>query len=224
MNTNFISLKTVLDSLLDHPLLQDVTLERGVAYAVEFLQLMGVPDCYQEKIETVEVKNHKGVLPFDLYEIIQVRDASNYRIYNYSTSSFHTKDGADNYSYKRQGTVIVTSTDECTLEVAYRAMVVDGEGMPMIPENSAVTRALELYIKKKVFTILFDLGKISQQAYQVAQQDYYLAAGQARNALLIPSEDEWEAISNNLNSMLPRRNAHATGFKYIGNREILKQH
>jgi hypothetical protein len=40
----------------------------------------------------------------------------------------------------------------------------------------------------------------------------------------MPSEDEWEAISNNMNSMLPRTNAHATGFKFIGNKERMKLH
>jgi hypothetical protein len=35
----------------------------------------------------------------------------------------------------------------------------------MIPDKSAFTRALELYIKKQCFTILFDLGRINQAAY-----------------------------------------------------------
>ena len=45
--------------------------------------------------------------------------------------------------------------------MAYRALPVDGEGIPLIPDNSVFYRALEAYVKKNWFTILFDLGKIS---------------------------------------------------------------
>jgi len=45
---------------------------------------------------------------------------------------------------------------------------VDEEGYPMIPDNSSFTRAIQAYIKKEWFTILFDEAKISQQAFQQA--------------------------------------------------------
>ena len=51
----------------------------------------------------------------------------------------------------------------------------------MIPENSSFERALELYIKKKVFTVLFDLGKISQVVYNNTQQEYAWAVGDCQN-------------------------------------------
>lgn len=51
------------------------------------------------------------------------------------------------------------------IEIAYRAIAVDEDGYPLIPDRSPFTRALELYIKKQCFTILFDLGKINQAVY-----------------------------------------------------------
>lgn len=41
---NYISIKQVMSDLLDHPLLQDLTLERAVNYAVHFIQIVGVPN------------------------------------------------------------------------------------------------------------------------------------------------------------------------------------
>jgi hypothetical protein len=64
-------------------------------------------------------------------------------------------------TYKIQGMVIYTSMKEGTIEIAYRAIAVDKDGYPLIPDKSTFTNALELYIKKKCFTIWFDLGKIN---------------------------------------------------------------
>jgi hypothetical protein len=224
MNNSFVSIKVVLDNILDHPLLQDVTLERAVVYAAEFIRLLGVPDCYEDKIDTVEVKDHIGYLPEDTVDIIQIRDAKTQRMYNYTSSSFHGRDSGDDFTYKRQGNVVVLSTKETEVEIAYRAMVLDEFGFPMIPDAPSVTRALELYIKNKRFTILFDQGKISGQALANNQSEYGFAVQQARNHLLNPTVDEWESISNNMNSMLPRTRAHATGYRYLSNKEVIKIH
>jgi hypothetical protein len=85
---------------------------------------------------------------------------------------------------------------------------VDEEGYPMVPDNSTFTKALELYIKKQVFTILFDLGKIQGPILQQTQQDYAWAVGQAKNDMIIPTMDEMQSITNAWNSLLPRRKEH----------------
>ena len=51
-------------------------------------------------------------------------------------------------TYKIQGRVIYTSIKEGTIEIAYRAIAVDDEGYPLVPDKSSFSRALELYIKK----------------------------------------------------------------------------
>lgn len=47
--TDYISIKVILDNLLHHPLLQDLTLERAVAYAVDFIRIVGMPPMFIEK-------------------------------------------------------------------------------------------------------------------------------------------------------------------------------
>jgi hypothetical protein len=47
----------------------------------------------------------------------------------------------------------------------------------MIPDDSSFIRALELYIKKQVFTVLFDMGKIQQPVYNNVCQEYSFAVG-----------------------------------------------
>lgn len=230
MMERYINIRQILDNLLQHPLLQDLSFERAINYAVDFIRIIGCPRIFMEKTLKLEIKDYRGVLPCDFHRMIQVRTCTCGRAttFRYSTDSFHMSD--DKYcdlpdlTYKIQGQVIFTSIKEGEIEIAYEAISVDEEGYPLIPDNSSFTRALELYIKKQCFTVLFDLGKISPQVYNNTCQEYAFAVGQAQNELVKPSVDEMESITNMWHSLIPRMSEHSTGFITEGTRENLKTH
>lgn len=223
----YISIRQVIDDLLHHPLLQDLSFERAVNYAVDFIRIVGCPNIFCEKTEVLDIKDYRAMLPCDLYKIIQVRryDCNSNTAFRYSTDSFHMSDNkGDSYdlTYKIQGQVIYTSIQEGKIEIAYHAITVDSEGYPLIPDNSKFTRALELYIKKQCFTILFDLGKITPQVYNNVCQEYAWAVGAAQSDLIKPTIDQMQAITNSWNTLIPRVTSHSTGFRYDGTMERLK--
>lgn len=228
---NYISIRQVLSDLLDHPLLQDLSLERAVNYAIHFIQIVGVPNEFEEKTALIDIKDYRGCLPCDYYDMIQVRTykEGKYcpRVFRYTTDSFHhslKKEDSDTWdlTYKLQNSIIYTSIKEGTIEIAYHAIKVDKEGYPMIPENSSFIQALELYIKKKVFTILFDQGKINNAVLQNTQQEYAWAVGQAQRDLTMPTIDQMESISNMWTQLLQRNNEHSKGMKSLGRREYIR--
>jgi hypothetical protein len=105
------------------------------------------------------------------------------------------------------------------------AFPTDEDGYPLIPDDATYTRALEAYIKLQWFTIQFDLGKITQQAFQNAQQDYAWAVGQAQSRLILPNNDQMEAIANMWSKWLPDTDRNfQRGFKDAGNREHMINH
>ena len=231
MVTKYTSLKQILDNVLDHPMLSNVSLERALAYTVDFIKIVGCPKIFEEKTQLVEIKDYRGCLPCDLLSIIQVRMHNKHKhlrkvVFRYSTDSFHmSPDHAPfdrELTYKVQNNFIFTSIKNGIIEIAYTAIAVDEDGYPLIPDNSSFTNALELYIKKKVFTVLFDLGKITAQVYENICQQYAWAVGQASNSLLMPSYDEMQAITNSLNTLIPRMTEHSSGFKDDGTQERLK--
>ena len=59
----YTSIKRVLDDLLDHPLLRNLTLEQVIRHTLRFISLHGYPALYQDKIISVMIKNFRGVLP-----------------------------------------------------------------------------------------------------------------------------------------------------------------
>lgn len=226
----YVSIRQIIDDILDHPMLKDIPFERAVNHAVHFLRIVGCPRIFEEKTALVEIENYRGMLPCNYNDIIQVRtygncNKENYGVFRYSTDNFHMSDNKQSsfdLTYKIQGNVIFTSIKEGTIEIAYNAFATDSEGYPMIPDNSSFIRALELYIKKQYFTVLFDLGKINQAVYQNVCQEYAWAVGQAQSDLIRPTIDQMQALTNSLNTLIPRVREHSSGFVNNGNTEVIK--
>ena len=70
----YTNIRRVLDNLMEHPLLRDITLEQVVRYVIRFISLHGYPKMFQDKIENVDIKDFRGILPCDLISITQVKD------------------------------------------------------------------------------------------------------------------------------------------------------
>lgn len=223
----YISIKEVLDNLLDNPLLQDLTLERVVNYTVDFIRKVGMPKVYIEKTANLEIKEYRALLPCDFHKMIQVRvfKEGYSQVFRSSTDSFHlSKDKGDSHdlTYKLQGQAIYTSMKNGTIEIVYQAIPVDCDGYPMIADNSSFREALELYITKKRYKVLFDTGKIRGDVYSSTCQDYAFAVGQAQTSLIMPTIDEMESITNSWNTLIPRVREHSFGFINNGSKEELK--
>jgi hypothetical protein len=220
----YISVRQILDDLLADDMMRGLSLERAVNYAAEFMQVVGMPPEFENKVEKVEIENWRGKLPCDLYEIVQVKDPKGFA-YISAEGSFGNRNHPEQYpafTYRVKGDIIFTSTKSIDLLVSYLAIPTDDYGFPLIPENAAYIRALELYIQKRYFTILFNSGKINQNVLANTQQEYAFYVGQAQSDLIRPSLDQMESIKNMWTTLIPKVHKHADGFKTVNNPEVLK--
>lgn len=217
-----------MDRLTRHPLLQDIPFETVVDYTVDFIRIVGTPPSFLDKTAIIDIVDYRGILPCDYYEMTQVRlnDGSK-RTFRYTTDSFHMSDNKPELSdltYKIQGNCIFTAPlEQGQIEIAYQAMPMDEEGYPLIPDNSSYSRALETYIKREWFTILFDQGKLNGQVLARADQEYSFYVGQAQSEIIMPTIDQMEAISNMWNTLLPR-DEHRHGFLDSGTQSHIINH
>lgn len=214
---NYISIRQILDNLLADNMMKELTLERAVNYAVEFIKVIGMPALFEEKTANIKIDRQRGVLPCDFYEMIQVRNCNGPALV-YSLGSFNDQNCT---TYKIQGNIIFTSNDK-DIEISYRAIKVDNEGFPVIIDNGTFARALELYIQKRWFTILFNNGKINQAVLQNTQQEYSFYVGQAQSDLVRPTLDQMESIKNSWCTLLEKTRHHADSFNNLSNPEIRK--
>lgn len=216
------SIKIIMDKILRHPLMQDLSLETAVDYAVDFMRIVGVPRIFTEKVIEVETNAYRVKLPYDFYQIVQVRPVGGTALV-YSTDNFFMGGkSVYNNTYKIQGNILYTSLEKSKLELSYLAIDTDEDGYPLLPDNSSFTRALELYIKKQWFTILFDLGKIQPTVLQNVQQEYAWAVGDCQSEFNRLSIDQMEAFSNSWRTLILRDSQHLSGFANNGNRQLLK--
>ena len=200
--------------------MQDLSLETAVDYTIDFMRIVGTPRMFTEKVVRIPIDKYRALLPCDYYQTIQVRIPGGHALV-YSTDSFHMSNKGNSSTYKIQGNIIYTSIESGELELAYLAISTDADGYPLLPDNSSFTRALELYIKKQWFTILFDLGKITSAVLQNTQQEYAWAVGDCQSEFNRMSIDQMEAFSNSWRTMILRDHQHSSGFIGDGSRQTL---
>ena len=220
MAESYISVKYILDKIMQHPLMQDISLEQVVDMSISLMRIVGMPRMFTEKVVRITIDKYRALLPCDYYQTIQVRIPGGHALV-YSTDSFHMSNKGNSSTYKIQGNIIYTSIESGELELAYLAISTDADGYPLLPDNSSFTRALELYIKKQWFTILFDLGKITSAVLQNTQQEYAWAVGDCQSEFNRMSIDQMEAFSNSWRTMILRDHQHSSGFIGDGSRQTL---
>lgn len=240
----YTSIRRVLDALHDHPMMADLTLEQAVRYAVRFIGIHGYTKLYQDKEAYVDIHEFRGLLPCDLISITQVKDDCSGICLRSMTDTFTSglvppsshsphphmpyippkAPGHGEPTFKTQGRVIFTSFPEGKVHIAYKAIPVDEDGFPLLIDNENYLACLEAYIKKQIFTVKFDQGKISAGVLQNAQTDYAWLAGQLQSEFTIPSMSEMQSITNYITSILPSMKNFDNSFRHLGDREYIKKH
>lgn len=228
---NYINIREVLSRILRHPLLQDVTLEQAVQYTIDFIGIFGMPKLYQDKEEVLHIEDFRVKLPCDLISINQIKECKTGVCLRSMTDNFMPREQYDRsadykipqeLSFKTQGQVLYVSFKTGDVSVSYKAVPVDKDGFPLLINNPVFLKALEAYIKREAFTILFDMGKITPAVLQNTQQQYAWLAGQLQSEFTIPSISEMESIKNSWCTLLQRTNEFSNGFKNNGDQEYIK--
>lgn len=225
----YINIRELLSRVLRHPLLQDFTLEQAIQYTIDFMGIFGFPELYEHKEADVDICDYRGKLPCDLIAIDMVKDCKTDVPLRSMTASFNPGGKYYNHlrqepQFKTQGRVIITSFPEGVVHIAYKAIPVDDEGLPLLIDNSKYLKALELYVKTQLFTVLFDMGKIQPAVLQHTEQEYAWAAGQLEEEFKTPSVAEMESITNMLNQIIRRQSEFYNNFERLGNKEFRRIH
>ena len=228
---NYINIREALSRILRHPLLQDVTLEQAVQYTIDFIGIFGMPKLYQDKEEVLHIEDFRAKLPCDLISINQIKECKTGVCLRSMTDNFMPREQYDRsadykipqeLSFKTQGQLLYVSFKTGDVSVSYKAIPVDKDGFPLLINNPVFLKALEAYIKKEAFNILFDMGKIAPVVLQNTQQQYAWLAGQLQSEFTIPSISEMESIKRSWCTLLQRTSEFNNGFKNNGDQEYIR--
>jgi hypothetical protein len=127
-------------------------------------------------------------------------------------------------AFKTQGRIIYTSFPEGSVRIAYKAVMTDEDGFPMIMDNEVYLDALESYITLMVYRQKFRNGKINANVLQEIQQSYAVAVKLLDTEMTTPSYAEAEAMSRYMQSLIPRVHEFDKAFRDLGRRQIIIKH
>ena len=225
----YISIRELLSRVLRHKLLQEFTLEQAIQYTIDFIGIFGFPELYEDKQAEIDICDFRGKLPCDLVSIDMVKDCKTNVPLRSMTAAFNPGGKYYNHlrqepQFKTQNRTIITSFPEGKVIIAYKAIPVDDEGLPLLVNNTKYLKALELYVKCQLFTMLFDEGKITPQVLNHTEQEYGWAAGQLEEEFKTPSVAEMQSITNSLHQIFHRQDEFYNRFESLGNKEFRKIH
>lgn len=228
---NYINIREALSRVMRHPLLQDVTLEQAVQYTLDFIGIFGMPKLFEDREETIHIEDFRGRLPCNCIQINQIKECKSGVCLRYMTDNFMPREHYDKnvgykvpqeLTFKTQGQVLYVSFKTGDVSISYKSIPVDKDGFPLLIDNPVFLKALGAYIKREVFTILFDMGKIQAAVLQNAQQQYAWLAGTLQSEFTIPSISEMESIKRSWCTLIQRTSSFNDGFRNNGNQEYLK--
>jgi hypothetical protein len=229
------SIYTLIDRLRRHPLVADVPEETILSYVIEFIGITGVPESYENKIAELEVKDYVAELPCDFESIIQVMSEKGLSMVESSDSYFtdpkrhklHEHPSKSSFlgnSYRIQGNLIYFSFEKGKVTLSYKAIPVDSDGIPLIPDNQNFLMAMEWYVKVRVFSIMADLGKLPVQSLNRAEQEYAWYVGKYQTSMKMNSLGKAERLLNSLNTLVMKTHEFQNGFRRTADGEVIKIH
>jgi hypothetical protein len=235
---NYISIKEIVDNLMRYPSMRDLDYDSAIAWAVWVMGIVGSYDLYKDDTDIVTITNNRGLLPKGIIKVEQCRkingtpEQPSYVSMLTATDPFHVK--YNNYQrnyreevqknmYKIQGDYIYTEFPEGMIEIAFKTLYTDDDGVIMLPTNTSLTKAVEAYIKQEHFRGLFEIGKIERPIFEEAKGEYTWYIAQAQNSVMNVSLDERQSISNAAHRLMWNEDYHDTGFKNVGDKEYLRR-
>ena len=235
---NYVSIKEIVDGLMQYPSMRDLSYESAIKWTVDVMGLVGSYDLYKDEREIVVVENFRGKMPQGIIRVEQCRKIFGHEVGNvqydpmqYATDAFqiaydkYNKDYREKvqmYSYKVQGDYIFTSFERGLIEVAFKTLYTDDDGVIMLPTNGSLTKAVEAYIKQEHFRGLYEIDKISKAVFEEAKSEYCWYIAQAQNSIMNVSLDERQSISNAAHKLMWNEDFQQDGFRDLGNKEYLR--
>jgi hypothetical protein len=226
MNGKYKSIGFVLWRVMKNPLCADLSKEEIAEYALEYIRLLGAPLTYLDKTEIIKIVDYKGELPCDLIHIKGIQHCGSGIALRWASDNFHLSNEGNTreFTYTTQKGILFTSFCEGDVEISYKAIALDEEGYPLIPDDEKVTLGLEYFILYRYLEPLWLMGKITDKAFNhISQQrDWYIGAADASLRNMNP--DQLETVMNGINRIIRSNTAHLNSFRNLGEKEYIRRY
>lgn len=245
----FKTLKHIIDGIYrDFGSPEDLEVWDIMEWCAEALELIGAGTQYVDRIVQAEVTNHTYRLPFDFHHLMQIsykgsplllmtgtvgpgrsvdESSGNYlnteEVDEENFPRYSDEDIPEGDRYYIQNGCIVTSFETGEIVVSYKAIQVDEEGFPMIPDDVYFDKALKAYAQYMMDRKEWRKGNITREIYFDSKNDWLFYVRASASKAMMPNLDKVENFKNSWVRLKPLINQHDTFFSGSNIREI-KRH
>lgn len=230
-NYKYVSINTIAARVTKHPLLKDLNLEDIIDHTVDVLRLVNIPKTYVEKSCYKNVIDYKAAIPTESLKIVSVDHVSNNSHLTPMVQSTDTHQavleklptviGSGALTYKQASDRIHTNFKDGLVFIVYESLECDKDGIPKIPDNISLMKAIENYIKVQVFSPMVDMQKLNQNALHRAEQEYSWYIGKAQTDFQgFDNDDSKETYLSDFKRMFDNVRTHKDRHRYNSNREL----
>lgn len=224
-NGRYVSVKEIMYRIKRHQQMSDANFSDILMDVMDMIKMVGAPVVYESRIETIPFADFRAEIPKDMFylEHMSYKEGDSMIPLQYSMSHSGGKwncisnrgmqvRSSRTYSIKRN--YIYFDQETGIVNIEYKGIVTDADGLPMIPDNVHLIKAIEAYAKIQHFSIKVDNNEMNPASLQRAEQEYAWNIAVAESAFKMPSEDEMETIRNSLVRMISNYRANAQRFDY----------
>lgn len=186
-----------------------------------YILITKVTDCNSENDPCIVIENFKGLLPCDFITLVGVRDADSEEQLKLSTDMFLlTKNPYYNEGlgkeYTIQNNYIYTNFEEGNLNLTYKALPLDANKKPLIPDSEDVIDCVVKFLARQIAFKLWNLNLLSPDKFQFMSGEFEMALRRAKNSLKTPSVDMMYNIANERNRIAMTTYQGDYGRRYTG--------
>lgn len=235
-NFNYVSLDVIANKIYKNPLLKDVNYEDIIDFALSVIKIAKVPGVYVEESCYKDVVDYKAAIPKNalniktvdycsgdsLTSMVKSSDSLSKQVDKIRTGRYNDQFTKQTYNINNQ--IIKTSFCDGKIFITFDTIKVDDDNIPMIPDSEALLRAVEAYIKMQVYTILVDLGKLSERALNRVEQEYYFNIGKVQTEFQgFNNEDDMESFINGFKRTFISDDSHDTRYSGESQRQNIRR-
>ncbi len=118
-------------------------------------------------------------------------------------------------TYSVNDNYIFANFSEGYIFLAYRALPVDEEGFPTIPDNRRFIEAVKAFICYKIDYILWRTGELTKDVYQDSEVQWLWYVGSAGNAARMPNRDGVQSLLQAM-KLIPQKYSHNSFYRSLG--------
>lgn len=131
-----------------------------------------------------------------------------------TTSDNVSTSRGDNSTYNTSNNYIFTNYSDGCVFIAYKALPVDDEGFPTIPDNRRFKEAVKAFICYKIDYILWRNKELDKDMFEYSEHEWLFYVASAGNVAKMPGYDQMQGIMNQM-KLIPQKYAHSNFFRTL---------